>query len=231
MTSWSLEGELRSLLAVDGDLTPALRRVGLLQAGWDRYELREIEAWHPGGAETYVYVFDLVAGAAIRRLIIKAFVSAAAGAGRLDVLLERRALLESEGIAVPEMYASGRGVLLEEYVPWLLRDYVRSTPPDDRAARILVGLNRLALVLDAYGFAPLSPFADLRTDGSRVFMVDFGEDLGGPHMRSKGEPVVQQVGPWVRSLGWRLSDTVLEDALSQARQPPAATQRRVLGTR
>src|SRR5207302_62735 len=117
-------------------------------------------------------------------------VSLAAGAGRLDVLMERRSMLTSEGVSVPELFARGRGVLLEEHIPWLLREHVRSTTPDDEhVPRLLAELYRLAVVLDELGFAPLSPFADLRTDGARVVVVDFGEDLGGPGMRRHGEPV------------------------------------------
>jgi hypothetical protein len=37
-----------------------------------------------------------------------------------------------------------------------------------------------AAALEKHGFCPVSPFHALRTDGTHVFAVDFGQDLGPP---------------------------------------------------
>ena len=39
---------------------------------------------------------------------------------------------------------------------------------------------RYAAALEKHGFRPVSPFHDLRTDGTHLFAVDFGQDLGPP---------------------------------------------------
>jgi hypothetical protein len=46
----------------------------------------------------------------------------------------------------------------------------------------LCGLGDAATAAEAlcHGFCPVSPFHGLRTDGTHVFAVDFGQDLGPP---------------------------------------------------
>lgn len=216
MPSWTLEGELRSLFRVEGDLTSALRQAEVIGPTEDLRELHEVESWRAGGAETWVYVFDVLGSASTKRLIIKAYVSLGAGEGRLQTLLERRSLLSSRGVSVPRLYATDRGVVLEEHIPWLLREHVRERLlTETRVVPLLVDLYRVALAFDASGFAPVSPFSDLRTDGRHAFVVDFGEDLGGPS-RARRASVASEVGPWVRSLGWRLPDAVLDEAQTEA---------------
>lgn len=216
VSSWTLEGELRGLFQVEGDLTPPLRQAKVIGPTEGLRDLQTVEAWRAGGAETWVHVFDVVGTESTKRLIIKAFVSLGAGEGRLETLNERRSLLSARGVAVPRLYATGRGVVLEEHVPWLLRDHVRARLlTETRVVPLLVDLYLVAIAFDQLGFAPLSPFVDLRTEGTRVFVVDFGEDLGGPSTR-RTSSAVSEVGPWLRSLGWRLPDAALGEALSEA---------------
>jgi hypothetical protein len=47
-------------------------------------------------------------------------------------------------------------------------------------------LAELAGILVRLGFSPINPFTDLRSRGSDVVMIDFGEDLGPEGRGSSG---------------------------------------------
>ena len=137
--------------------------------------------WHRGGAETYELPFCVVPSCGVRmRFRLKACVAVSFTSSLEEILeswLHRRRLLESSGVAVPVLYASGAGEVLEEEVPLSLEEQLACR---EVSRPFLYGLAHLTATLVRLGFEPLDPFRDLRTRGNDVVVVDFGSDLGPP---------------------------------------------------
>jgi len=164
------------------DLGKIAAKLGLVTQPED-LSLRIIEDWHRGGAETFIMVFTVEGPSLSKKLLLKACTPFSPAVPIEDVLakwLRRRKFLEASGCLAPHLYGTLEGTLIEEYIPDALSDF--------ELGRWNEGLTRdlmhYAQVLAANGFCALSPFSDLRTDGWRVYVVDFGEDLGDPMQQS-----------------------------------------------
>jgi hypothetical protein len=138
--------------------------------------------WVRGGAETYFSKFEVLPhGQPGLTILIKACVTFTPGVDLDSVIGEwvrRRRLLSENGIKTPRLYCAGFGVLIEEYVPYELRNllsYSRRRP-----AKLLADLVTYCETLCRLGFTPIDPFRDLRSHGSDLVVVDFGADLGPP---------------------------------------------------
>ena len=180
---WSLEKELCGLAKVRS-LPKALWRLGVIGEPSPDVILEEVQDWTRAGAETYIYRFRVVLGATAQDVLLKAIVGFSLTqslSGIAQDWVERRRLLDREGIRTPKLYCTGRALLMEQYVPYNLADFLRETPA--AASRLDHQVIRLAAVLDRLGFCPISLFHSLRTDGADVFAVDFGQDLGPPGAR------------------------------------------------
>ena len=91
--------------------------------------------------------------------------------------LRRRTVLEESGISVPRLYAVGSATLIEEYIPFSLKDAFNAGNQSQKkniAGSLLQTYKELATL----GFRPRL-MNDLRSRGDDVVLVDFGEDLGG----------------------------------------------------
>jgi hypothetical protein len=177
---WSLEKELCGLAKVRS-LPKALWRLGVIGEPSPDVILEEVQDWTRGGAETYIYRFRVVLGGTVHDVLLKAIVGFSLTQSLTGIAqdwVERRRLLDREGIRTPKLYCAGRALLMEQYVPYNLADFLRETPA--AASRLDHQVIRLAAVLDRLGFCPISLFHSLRTDGADVFAVDFGQDLGPP---------------------------------------------------
>lgn len=176
---WTLEGELCELTGAD-NAEAALRVAGVLADAEQLIDLRAPDGWVRGGAETYIYVFEVVSARRVQRLILKAYV-APPGTGSLveglQALLQRRRLLADHGIAVPALFFTGRAVWIEEFIS---EDLTSALRDKDRQLLLATDVFLIAVALDRLGFAPIAPFADLRAKRSHAVMIDFGQDLGPP---------------------------------------------------
>jgi hypothetical protein len=185
MSDWNLSEELLSLTH-SISVSEALRTLGILQPNADVAAVTTVQDWHQSGAESFLYTFDVHSSdGAVTRLVFKAyapFFSAIDLSSKVGDLLERRRLLGSYGISVPRLYAVKDAVVLEEFIPFSLPEWFADSPRSQRE-KMTVELRRLADVLDRLGFAPVDPYSDLRTDGSNLYVTDFGEDLGPPFLR------------------------------------------------
>lgn len=178
MSDWTIESELLRDGGTD-QLDRALENLGLLQPSdaLDRIEL--VTDWHRSGAETYLCRFAVhLRGGGRRDAVIKAYVPAP-GPRSIDdyvrELVQRRRRVEEAGVSVPRLYFSGNGVVIEEWIPAALEEYRDLPAYNELLERARWILQRLRDV----GFRPVSTFHDFRTDGERIVVIDFGEDLGG----------------------------------------------------
>lgn len=95
----------------------------------------------------------------------------------MDEWLQRRQQLQTLGIKTPELKARQGALIVEEYIPFTLRQAyeIANEATKQKLERQFVEM--YGKVIDA-GFRPGS-LHDVRSHGDDVVMVDFGEDLGG----------------------------------------------------
>jgi hypothetical protein len=179
---WTLENELCDILSIKS-IPAALAVAGIIESQ-DQFEgLSCISDWHRSGAETHLYIFDVLSNTNSRRIVLKACTPTAPTSRSIDQILNewiaRRNLTASHGISVPKLYGRGKGILLEEYIPYTLQEVLSETNNMSAvvdAASLLGTLSRL-------GFEPISTLTDLRSRGTDAVLVDFGSDLGQPSSR------------------------------------------------
>jgi hypothetical protein len=177
---WSSELEICQMAGAL-DLKDALHNLRLLDDRSVDFEIKQKQDWVRSGSETYLYRFDVqFSTGKIQELVFKACVAWSPGA-KLDSILQswidRRNILNGAGISTPKLFAYGRGILLEEYIPFSLRERLNTV--EDHSL-LLNGVAHLTGNLVHLGFEPIEPFGDLRSRGDDVVVIDFGEDLGQP---------------------------------------------------
>lgn len=185
-STWTLAGELTSLAQCDG-LADSLRKIGLLDAGEALGSLEVIRDWYRSGAETYSLHFGVTTSAGmLRKCMLKACVASPGALPLAEVFavwLERRAMVSELGISTPVLYATGRAVLVEEYIPYTLAEALGRAR--DRTV-LLTELGATAARLVRGGFVPLSAH-DWRSRGTDVVLIDFGQDLGPANLARGSE--------------------------------------------
>jgi hypothetical protein len=193
MSGWTAEAELRGMTHTES-LASAIEKLAVGGDDPSNCSLTLVRDWYRAGAESYIYVFDIVCTNDKTRLLFKAFVGFPAGGSLVakhNEMLYRRELLADNGVAVPRLYGVAGATILEEYIVDDLDTGIAGA--DSKARRNLAeDLIHYGAVLDRLGFFPVSPFSDLRTDGSRLFVVDFGADLGPPGKFIDGTPFKDQ---------------------------------------
>jgi len=188
MAEWTLEAELCSI-AGKPDLGLALNRLGLISQPGAAFAVRATGSrWERSGAETYALAFEVCEDKQpVRKAIIKACVSFAPGRSIdsiVDSWLERREIISANAVSTPTLYGRGPGVIVEEFIENEIQASL-SSQPNWQTIRDLCSY---AAVLSRCGFAPISPFDDLRSRGSDIVVVDFGQDLGPPNQSTDLRP-------------------------------------------
>lgn len=202
--SWTLDGELQDMSGED-DLEAALKILGLLPSERKLLDLKTLENWAPGGAETYLYHFLVVADCEwSKRYLLKAVVALGPGptvGAVAEEWIRRRELLASTGVRVPTLYAMLKATILEEYITHPVERFLRESP---NSGQLMNSIISYAATLARLRFAPVAPFSDLRTFGDVAIPVDFGEDLG-PDSQSLGDSwaLYRQLVGWATM--WKLT--------------------------
>ena len=177
---WNLERELCGLVNATS-VREAIWRLGVISEPSPEAVIEEVHDWTRGGAETFIYRFRVLLPGTVHDVLLKAIVafSTAKSLSEIgDEWVTRRQLLEHEGIRTPTLYYAGRALLVEQFIPQKLSEFLRRGPIE--TTPLFDQVIQFAATLEKLGFRPISLFHDLRTDGVDVFVVDFGEDLGPP---------------------------------------------------
>jgi hypothetical protein len=196
-TPWTLEKELCGLNGV-ATAAEALCRLGILKAASPEPVLKEVHGWMRGGAETFIYRFQVEQQGIVRDILLKAVVGFSTARSLSELGGEwvlRRRLLQAEGVHTPHLYFAGKALLVEDHVPHALAAYLRRRRADTKS--LCDQVICYAAALEKHGFCPVSPFHALRTDGTDVFAVDFGQDLGPAGLKSRRGPHLLR-----QALGW-----------------------------
>jgi hypothetical protein len=173
---WTLESELKTLTNTDS-VADALVALGLLGNPSDRFDIVVLSDWYMSGSETYLMHFHVGANDLSRRFVIKActaYSPAQSLTAIFDEWLARRRCLEKFSVSTPSIIATGSALLIEEYIPFTLREAFDHTKARANLARCL---GWTAGRVAAAGFMPLSVH-DWRSRGSDIVLIDFGQDLG-----------------------------------------------------
>jgi hypothetical protein len=199
-SQWTLEKELCGLVGA-ASVGEALWRLGIIPAPSPEPLLEEVHDWQRGGGETYIYRFRVVLPDSGHDVLLKAVVAFSLSRSLSELgneWVQRRRLLEREGIRTPILYHAGRALLVEQFIPEKLSSCLRRGPAD--APHLFDQVIRYAAVLERHGFCPISAFHGLRTNGTDVFAVDFGQDLGPPGLASRrGRRLLREAIKWLGS--------------------------------
>lgn len=162
------------------------RALGLLGEGESASNVVEVYPWRRGGAESYVCAGEIV----IRRtnmtvyqrtVVAKAYAGFGLGASierKIEEWEQRAEALSRAGCDTCTVYGKYRGALFVEYLPWSVPEYLGLDLDSSYPERLVTHISTLAERLDTLRARPVSVLPDLRTDGNRIAIVDFGEDLG-----------------------------------------------------
>jgi hypothetical protein len=182
---WTLEKEFCGLTKTKS-AHEALWRLGIINEPVSEAVFEEVQAWTRDGAETFTYRFRVLSPGPVKDVLLKAIVAFSTARSLTELSHEwvrRRQLLEQGGIRTPTLYRAQGALLVEEFIPYKLSEYLRQEPIAPKG--LIDQVIQFAATLESCGFCPVAPFQGLRTDGEDVFAVDFGQDLGPPAMTAR----------------------------------------------
>lgn len=163
------------------------KKVGLVAYDEHFVNLIECTPWVRGGAETYISTAILFYQSKMdrldqRKIIAKAYAGMGLGSPpetRVCIWQERAAILEKAGVSVSKVYGTYAGVLYSEHIESSLVDYLNLACEPSMIIWAGQMLFKLVKALDSLQVSAVSLLPDLRTDGEKIYLVDFGEDIGG----------------------------------------------------
>lgn len=188
-------------LSGTNNLSNALRLLGLIHKNEDFVSIEADQGWFRSGAETYCIAFSVnkaqSKSISCQKYIIKActpFCPALSIDTVLDNWVMRRKCLQNENILVPKLIHRGKGLIIENYIPYALDELA----PID--SELKEQINYIANVLSKLRFSAINPFTDLRSDGSKIYFVDFGEDLGNPYTSTHEKDYIKIANNWIQRI-------------------------------
>ena len=193
MSDWSLTTELCSITKTSS-LENALFNLGLIAHENEEVSVRIDDQWMRGGSETYIFRFWIMDNHGLEKgYIMKAFVGFDLAAGVEGILhnwVTRRNILAKNGIIVPQLVTYGRGILIEELIPFHIKEMLEPSSDFKVARQLMIEMARAAGVLSRLGFLSLDAYSDLRSHGNDVVFIDFGQDLGSPRNDATGNDMM-----------------------------------------
>lgn len=164
-------------------LEDGCRRLCLITEEEKLLELREGKPWTRGGAESFIATGVLVIGGKnnqeyLRKIILKAYSGFSPPEEKVKSWQARSTRLSAHGIPVSRVYSVFRGVLFAEFVEFALIEFLVANNNLAHKEWAAKSLDTIIDRLNDLKVHPISLLPDLRTDGSVVYLCDFGEDLG-----------------------------------------------------
>ncbi len=179
--NWKLSNELCNL-ANNTNLQQALYALGMIPESNVDFELIEQNGWYRGGAETYIYQFSVHHSGRSQKFIAKAMVSNTPSRKpdeQLSRWLMSRRHLSSLDIAVPHLFGFGKGLLIEEYIDFDLREWLRHSNTDlIPGSTLRKQIDDIAEKVFNSGYRPVCILPNLRISKGLPIWIDFGTDLG-----------------------------------------------------
>lgn len=175
---WKLANEICEIAGCE-DLNQALFHLNLIDTVKSKFEIDVLQDWIRGGSETYILRFAISQESGERsEYLMKACTALSFGLTIQSIVeswIEKRQIISSHGVSTPRLIGVGKGLIIEDFIPFTLVSVLRD--PKLRHSH-LVQLASYAGIIHVLGFQAIDPFSDLRSDGSRLYAIDFGEDIG-----------------------------------------------------
>lgn len=165
-------------------LQSGLKELQVLSGAETLVGLLECEPWKRGGAESFVCsgVVTIRTENNIelnRKIILKAYGGfASSPENKVRSWQERSLKLAQHGIPISKVYSVFKGVLFAEFIEWSLIEFLAKHNTVWYVNWAAKNLSAIADGLEKLRAHPVSLLPDLRTDGSLIYLVDFGEDIG-----------------------------------------------------
>lgn len=160
-------------------LSSALITMGIVKPDEQPLSYEEWYNFTRGGAEVYVaaaqVIFEKKGKIEARPFVSKAII---AGNESMKQMLERRTMLASFNILVPELYSAINACICEQFIPFAINN--DAVLNGHITLQVLDDITYAATVLDIRGFPDFNFINDMRTDGKHAYYVDFGWDLWNP---------------------------------------------------
>jgi len=158
------------------------RRLCLITEEEKLLELREGKPWTRGGAESFIATGVLVIGKNnqeyLRKIILKAYGGFSPPEEKVRSWQARSLILSAHGIPISRVYSVFHGVLFAEFVESNLIEFLAANNNAECKVWAAKNLDGIIDGLDDLRAHPVLLLPDLRTDGLRIYVCDFGEDLG-----------------------------------------------------
>lgn len=139
--------------------------------------LTVVSNWGRGGAETYICRLELIKeNGESHDLIAKACIKFSPREA-MNEWLERRRIMQENGVLFPELFAVDGATIIEEYIPYTFKEAYSQSNEDQRSELRENYISTYKKIHGA-GFKPAS-LHDVRSHGNDVVVVDVGEDVGG----------------------------------------------------
>lgn len=147
----------------------------------DISSIEVINTWHQGGGESYVADFLLTKADVTRHLLAKACIKFGPREAMAE-WLSRRSILQTCGVSTPELIVVDGATIVEEFIPHSLREAYAQADDENREMLKSTFIDTCQRIHSA-GFRPKS-LHDVRSRGSDVVVIDYGEDLGSANSNS-----------------------------------------------
>ncbi|MFC3736068.1 hypothetical protein [Paractinoplanes deccanensis] len=163
-----------------GSLREATIVLGIVPAAAGQFRIAESE-WYDAGPDVQALDFDVFCdGSPAGIYVVKASTSAAdRPAHVVDEWNMRRDAVSLAGVEVPRLIGVGRGLLIEERIPY---SFPEALSVAGRRSELIRAFGTAVRRLVHFGFRPLS-CASWRSRGTDVVVADFANELGAPAIR------------------------------------------------
>lgn len=158
-----------------------LIQLNLLDERCSIIRFEDLSPWVRGGSETYIaeckLVFEKENVTSERHIIAKAILSMVDVDSRWNQYLRRIKRLNEYGVKTPLNFGYAEGVIYQEFIPFSFAEFYQSANPAVKDG-LRQELRQMARLVDDAGFSTTGFVHNIRTDGEKLYIVDFGSDLG-----------------------------------------------------
>lgn len=179
---WTLEKELIKLSG-QKDLKSSLLDLGLLKDPEESFTLQTDNIWKNSGNETIDIRFIITTENDIdpQNYVIRACIAQSPGNTISNIInswIQRKSIVSSLKISTPTLYKTGHGILLENWIPDSLKDFLTKSSNSNDA--ILIELANMMGKITGKGFRPNKAYINsIRIANNELFITDFSSNLGG----------------------------------------------------
>ncbi len=186
------------------DIKLALVALGMIDDPVQLDKLVTNKGWHRSGSETYLFEFSVLTVEGHQtKYAMKAFTPPSIAEkleSQFQKITAKRELLASHGMPTPKLYSASNAIWLEEWIPTTIDSTLIELMDNClELEKFADALIQIAELLDSLQFQPIDIFSGLRCKNNLPVMIDFGVDLGNPHVSKRDNYVRSSLLNWSKS--------------------------------